>query len=133
MEASMNSMNKMMPIMSAVFCFTLPVGIGIYWIAGAVVRSIQQVIINKHLDKEDINAIIEKNKEKVEKKREKEGLSAQKITQEANRSVRRLEIDKKVELDRNSVTGNDNVTYKPGSLADRANMVKRYDETHKKK
>ncbi|MBQ1488136.1 MAG: YidC/Oxa1 family membrane protein insertase [Lachnospiraceae bacterium] len=133
MEAQMKSMNTVMPIMSAVFCFTLPVGIGIYWIAGAVVRSIQQVIINKHLDKEDIDAIIEKSKEKAAKKREKQGLPAQKITQEASRSVRRLEIDKKVELDRNSVTGSDNVSYKPGSIADRANMVRRYDETHKKK
>ena len=133
MEAQMRSMNTVMPIMSAVFCFTLPVGIGIYWIAGAVVRSIQQVIINKHLDKEDIDAIIEKSKEKAAKKREKQGLPAQKITQEASRSVRRLEIDKKVELDRNSVTGSDNVSYKPGSIADRANMVRRYDETHKKK
>ena len=40
-EAQMRSMNTVMPIMSAVFCFTLPVGIGIYWIIGAVVRSIQ--------------------------------------------------------------------------------------------
>ena len=132
MEAQMRSMNTVMPIMSAVFCFTLPVGIGIYWIAGAVVRSIQQVIINKHLDKEDISAIIEKNKEKAAKKREKQGLPAQKITQEANRSVRRLEIDKKVDLDKNAMTGGD-ANYKPGSLAEKANMVRRYEESHKKK
>ena len=133
MEAQMRSMNTVMPIMSAVFCFTLPVGIGIYWIIGAVVRSIQQVIINKYLDKEDINAIIEKNQEKAAKKREKQGLPPQKITQEANRSVRRLAIDKKVELDKNSVTGDSNASYKPGSIAERANMVRRYEETHRKK
>lgn len=32
MAASMKMMNTMMPIMSAVFCFTLPAGMGIYWV-----------------------------------------------------------------------------------------------------
>nr|MCR5777638.1 YidC/Oxa1 family membrane protein insertase [Lachnospiraceae bacterium] len=41
----MKSMNVTMPLMSAFFCLSLPCGMGIYWIAGAVVRSIQQVII----------------------------------------------------------------------------------------
>ena len=132
MESQMKSMNTVMPIMSAVFCFTLPVGIGIYWIAGAVVRSIQQVVINKHLDKEDVDTIIEKNKAKEAKKREKQGLPPQKITQEANRSVRRLDIDRKVDLEAGSLTGG-NASYKPGSLAEKANMVRRYEETHKKK
>ena len=132
MESQMKSMNTVMPIMSAVFCFTLPVGIGIYWIAGAVVRSIQQVVINKHLDKEDVDTIIEKNKAKEAKKREKQGLPPQKITQEANRSVRRLDIDRKVDLEEGSLTGG-NASYKPGSLAEKANMVRRYEETHKKK
>ena len=49
MSQTMNTMNTFMPLMSAFFCLTLPVGIGIYWIAGAVVRSIQQFIINKKL------------------------------------------------------------------------------------
>lgn len=44
---------------------------GIYWIAGAVIRSIQQVVINKHIDKMDFDYIIEKNKDKAAKKMEK--------------------------------------------------------------
>ena len=40
MANSMKTMNTVMPIMSAVFCFTFPVGLGIYWISSAVVRSI---------------------------------------------------------------------------------------------
>ena len=75
MAASMKTMNMMMPIMSAIFCFTLPAGMGIYWIAGAVVRSIQQVLINKHLDKIDMDEVIQKNLEKREKKLEKKGVS----------------------------------------------------------
>ena len=60
MANSMKTMNMMMPVMSAVFCFTLPAGMGIYWIAGAVVRTIQQIVINKHIDKMDIDAEIAK-------------------------------------------------------------------------
>ena len=65
--ASMKMMNTMMPIMSAVFCFTLPAGMGIYWIAGSVVRSIQQILINRHIDKIDMDEVIKKNLEKREK------------------------------------------------------------------
>ena len=52
MASTMKTMNTVMPIMSAVFCFTLPVGMGIYWIAGAVVRCVQQIIINKSIDQD---------------------------------------------------------------------------------
>ena len=33
MASSMKTMNTVMPLMSAFFCFTFPVGLGIYWIA----------------------------------------------------------------------------------------------------
>ena len=62
MAASMKSMNIMMPIMSAVMCFTLPTGLGIYWIAGAVVRCIQQIAINRHIDKIDFDEVINRTK-----------------------------------------------------------------------
>ena len=44
MAQTMNSMNTFMPLMSAFFCLTLPVGIGIYWIIGAVVRVVQMPV-----------------------------------------------------------------------------------------
>ncbi|MBR1693332.1 MAG: YidC/Oxa1 family membrane protein insertase [Lachnospiraceae bacterium] len=71
MMASMKTMNITMPIFSAFMCFTLPAGMGIYWIAGAVIRSIQMVIINKHFDKMDIDALIEENKKKYEESQKK--------------------------------------------------------------
>ena len=73
MAGTMKTMNTVMPIMSAVFCLTLPVGMGVYWIAGAVIRSIQQVVINRHLDKMDLDELMKKNMEKLNKKREKRG------------------------------------------------------------
>ena len=68
MGNTMKTMNTVMPIMSAVFCFTLPVGMGLYWIAGAVIRSVQQVIVNKHMDKVDVDELVKKNLDKVNKK-----------------------------------------------------------------
>ena len=58
MASSMKTMNTIMPIMSAIFCYTLPAGMGIYWIAGAVVRTIQQIVINKHIDKMDVDEMM---------------------------------------------------------------------------
>ena len=92
MASSMKTMNTMMPLMSAFFCLTLPVGLGIYWIAGAVVRSIQQVLINKQLDKTDIDELMRKNLEKMNKKREKMGLSPQKMNANANISTRNIDV-----------------------------------------
>ena len=71
MASSMKTMNMIMPLMSAWFCFTLPSGLGLYWVAGSVVRSIQQIVINKHIDKMDFDDIIRKNSAKSAKKLEK--------------------------------------------------------------
>ena len=60
-------MNTVNPIMSAVFCFTFPVGLGLYWIASALVRTVQQIIINKKLDKIDMDELINENMKKYEK------------------------------------------------------------------
>ena len=138
MEASMKSMNVMMPIMSAVFCFTLPVGVGIYWVAGAVVRGVQMLIINKQLEKEDINEYIAKAREKAAKKRAKKGLPPQKITTEASKSYRNLSYDKKsgekTDLWDNNASGStpDTKQYKKGSIAARANMVRDFDEKNRR-
>ena len=51
MASSMKTMNYIMPLMSAWFCFTLPAGMGLYWIAGSVIRSLQQIFINKSVDR----------------------------------------------------------------------------------
>ena len=81
MNATMKSMNTMMPIMSAVFCFTLPAGMGLYWIAGAVIRSFQQVAINKMIDRENIEDIMAKNADKAKAKAKKRSENAEKLSQ----------------------------------------------------
>ena len=91
------SMMYTMPLMSFVMCISLPIGIGIYWIAGALVRSVQQVVINRHMSSIDMDEVIRKNQEKAAKKREKAGLPPQKITQAATQSVRNIQVQENEE------------------------------------
>ena len=145
MSQTMNTMNTFMPLMSAFFCLTLPVGVGIYWIAGAVVRSIQQFVINKKLDHESIDEIIAKNQKKMNDKRAKKGLPPQKITESAHVSTRTIESENRMKeeaqaqrSERAKARAKESSAYynsnaKPGSLASKANMVKAFDEKNLKK
>lgn len=144
MEASMKGMNTVMPIMSAVFCFSFPVGIGIYWIIGAVIRSVQQVVINRYMDKIDTEELIQKNQEKMKKKMEKRGMTAERINQQARMNVRNIQepvrkpntkpaltAEEKAEKVKKSTEYYNSSNVKPGSLAAKANMVKQFDEKNK--
>ena len=142
MEASMKSMNTIMPVMSAVFCFSFPVGIGIYWVIGAVIRSVQQVFLNKTMDNMDMEEYIKKNQEKAKKKMEKKGISPDKINQQARMNVKNIQTtpqkqgttaEEKAAKVKKSTEYYQNTNYKPGSLAAKDNMVKQFDEKNKKK
>ena len=141
---SMKTMNTVMPIMSAVFCFTFPVGLGIYWISSAVVRSVQQLVINRHLNKIDMEVLVNENMKKMEKKREKQGLPPQKITNQA--SINTRNINKVNQVSKGSSNANAESrakkveeayersrNAKPGSITAKANMVRDFDERNKKK
>ena len=140
MTQTMKSMNVMMPLMSAFFCWNLPNGMGIYWIAGAVIRSIQQVVINKHIDKMDIDAMVEKNMEKIKEKEAKEGkkdknrvssstmstYSSMNTKRMKDRSSTAVSADSEKKLQQARQTNGKK--YKAGSLAEKANMVSNYNE-----
>ena len=141
MMQSMKMMNMMMPIMSAFFCYTLPAGVGLYWVAGAVVRSIQQIVINKHIDKMDLDELIQKNSEKAKKKMEKAGVRAEKLNAYANMNTRNVNTSSKPakpsmsQEEKEAVkksTEYYNKNAKPGSIAAKANMVKQYNEKNSK-
>ena len=141
MAGTMKMMNNIMPLMSAFFCLTLPVGMGIYWIMSAVVRMVQTILINKRLEKQDMEEILRKNMEKSKKKMEKKGgVSGAQIAQNAAINTRKVDdsvsrakrMQKAVTgLDESAVTKRANV--RPGSLAEKANMVSEYNEKHRKK
>ena len=134
MAQSMKTMNTIMPIMSAFFCFTLPAGMGLYWIAGAVVRSIQQVMINRHIDKMDINDVIKKNEAKAAKKIERMKASYDNVSNYAAMKTKGVNdkasyvntANKEEALKKANDYYSKNA--KPGSIAAKANMVKEYNE-----
>ena len=142
MANTMKSMNIMMPLMSAVFCWSLPSGMGIYWIAGAVIRSIQQVLINKHIDKMDVDAMVEKNLEKMKEKEEKEGkkdksrVSSSTMNTYSSMNTRKLKdrsstaVSADQEKKANEARQTNGRKYKAGSLASKANMVSSFNETN---
>ena len=143
MAQSMKMMNMTMPIMSIIFCFTLPSGMGLYWIAGSVVRTIQQIVINKHIDKMDMDEVIKKNIEKRNKKLEKAGIDPQKLNNYATMSTRNVNTTQKAsnkpsmtqeerEVAMKKATDYYNSNAKPGSIAAKANMVKKYNENNNK-
>ena len=138
MQQSMKTMNIMMPLMSAFFCFSLPAGMGLYWIAGAVIRSIQQIVINKHIDKIDIDAEIAKNTEKYKEKMEKMKSTPQ-MNRYANMNTRNIgksadvsvKTDSEKELNKVRATYNGKEIRKDSLLA-KANMVKDFNEKNNK-
>ena len=127
----MKTMNIMMPIMSAWFCLTLPAGMGLYWIAGSVVRSIQQIIVNKHLDKMDFDEIIKKNSVKSAKKLEKMKENQERMNAYAEMKTRNIQSKAKTDVSQKSSapassTGSTSSTGK--SMRDKANMVNRFNQ-----
>ena len=147
MGQSMKVMNNVMPIMSIVFCFSFSFGVGLYWIAGSVIRTVQQIIINKKIDKIDIDELIKKNEAKRREKLEKAGLDPNKVDRMANLNTRNIPSNKPTRSmsDKASVNSvskkekdaamkeateyynNNNTKYAPGSIAAKANMVSQYN------
>lgn len=144
MAQQMKTMNRTMPLFSLVFCFTVPVGLGIYWIASALVRGVQQFVINKYLEKMDLDSIIEKNKEKAEqkaeKRRQKMGVYQSQIYNAASMSTKReTNLSNSISSDEKSQkvqkayeTAQIAKNVNPNSLTAKANLVKEFNEKNNK-
>ena len=142
--AMMKSMNIYMPLMSVVFCFSFPLGIGLYWVASSLLQVVQQIGVNAYLNKVDIDDLIRKNVEKANKKRERKGLPPQKVNMNAAATLKSLQASEEKEeaarnakLEKTKAIVKESTEYynkdaKPGSLAAKANMVQKYNERHKK-
>ena len=132
MGSQMKVMNNLMPFMSLFFTFVTPIGLGIYWITGAIVRTVQQIILNKHFEKIDIEEIIEKNKEKAAEKAEKRG--AARMSAYAMQNTRSLSDKAKISDSKNEALDQASAlrsTARKGTLADKANMVERFNNEGK--
>ena len=138
MASTMKTMNVTLPLVSVFMCFTLPTGLGIYWVASAVVRMVQQFFINKHLNKIPMDELIKENMENAAKKRKnKNEVDASNVNKMAHKNVKNIhepvrtaaqtkELEEKLEEAKKK-----NENAKAGSLADKANLVKRFNEGQK--
>ena len=153
--ASMKMMTYFMPIMSAFLAISLPAGLGVYWIATAVIQTIQTIFINMYYDKIGTDAIVARNVEKRNKKRAKKGLPAENIVKGASVTTRNVNSnknssasasaerakklqekkeanDKKIQELKAAAAASGKAA-KPGSLADKVGMVSRYNEINDKR
>ena len=151
MADSMKTMNMIMPIMSAWFCYSFAAGMGLYWIAGNVVRTIQQIIINKHIDKMDFDQIISQNKEKSAKKLEKMKLQQERLNAYAQMNTKNIQAQQPRKNLQNKAQVSSSVSEKEiekamkdaeeaaststktgsGSMFEKAGMVKKYNDKNK--
>lgn len=141
----MKSMNMMMPIMSVIFCFTLPIGVGIYWVMSSVTRMVCQLGVNKYMDKMDVNDLIANNIRKKNKKRAEKGLppiNEQQVMKNIEKEKRRLEkevqekgidAEKRDELQAKATEYYMKKSGGSSSISAKARMVKDYNERNSKK
>ena len=137
---SMKTMNTIFPLMSVVFCFMFSAGIGVYWVASSGIQVIIQLFVNRYINKTDLNEMVEKNIEKINKKRARKGQEPLKVTN-VNNSVRILEEEAKAEKEAQRVLAEkaaassayyqNSSTARKGSLAEKAGMVQQYEERMK--
>ena len=140
MASQMKMMNYMMPLYSVFIVFFLPVGVGIYWIAGSVIRSLQQFLLNKHFDKMDLEKVIKENQAKAaaknKKKIEKKGVAGEQIANAAKVNTRNIQYksmaDKAASVSRKDTTPDTGKEYKEGSMASKANLVKDFNNKNTK-
>ena len=135
MGSQMKMINRIMPLTSLFFCFSFPVGLGVYWIISALVRSAQQVALNKHFEKVNLDDIIKENREKAKKKREMKGITENKINQAARINTKKLNEpalsakEKETLLEKAATARN---SAKAGSMSEKANLVKKFNEKNTK-
>ncbi|MFQ9933400.1 MAG: YidC/Oxa1 family membrane protein insertase [Lachnospiraceae bacterium] len=130
MGSSMKMMTYTMPIMSAIFCYTLPAGLGVYWIMSAVVQTVQSIFIGKYFVNVDVNDIIKSNVEKANKKRAKQGLPPKKITTAATSNVKNIKVEESKPTEGKANTNNNSTsqTKGKGGIAAKANIVSKYNK-----
>ncbi len=136
MARQMKTMNYTMPLFSMFLCFTVPVGLGIYWIFSSLTRCVQQYFVNKHIQNLDLDEVIAKNVEKRKKKLEKMGIDENQI-----RNAARMRTKNSTQLSSMSQEERDSKiakayeyrkTANPNSLTAKANMVKDFNERNNK-
>lgn len=145
-QASMKTMRMMMnimPIMSFFVCVNVPAGVGLYWATGSLLSFLTSIVINLYFKHCDMEKIVEECKEKAAKKNAKKKAKGKKSFMEklheaaygeepqtkVNRDVANSSL-KSYTSNTMNANNNDNVKYRAGSLAAKANAMQRYNESN---
>lgn len=149
-EATMKSMKTMMyvmPVFSFFICVNVPVGLGLYWAAGALISFLTTIFINLYFKHCDMEKIVNKSMEKAAKKnakREAKGkVSFWDKVQEQMTGESPDSPTNSNKVNSNAATASlKNYTsntmkqseagtkYRPGSLAAKANMLQSYNDSN---
>jgi YidC/Oxa1 family membrane protein insertase len=104
---SMNTMMLMMPIVSLIFGFTMPAAISIYWFAGSVLQTIQEVALTKYYNRVfDREAAVKNERRRIrEEEQEQKRLEVERLKAEGayvnpNISKDKLRLAEKQERER---------------------------------
>ena len=95
----MGAMNTILPVMSGVFCIFMPIGVGIYWVVTSAVTIVQQLSINKYLERYNVEDIVAQNEAKVAEHNEKYGIYSRKedmsaIAKSSTKSIATMDTSK---------------------------------------
>lgn len=94
-ESMMKTMNIMMPVMTGMFSYTMPIGLAVYWISGNVIMMGQQWFVNKIVAKQE-----EKIEEQLKKEREQE-VKAKKVIKK--KVIKKVPVQKKTTEENESI------------------------------
>lgn len=125
MMSSMKVMSYSMCVVSAIFCYTFPAGLGLYWVISSSVQVVIQLILNKKFANMDTDQIIKQSIEKANRKRAKKGLPPNTISTAAATSTRNYK-PQTTETSQNTTGTGSAGGAKKGSISEKANLNKKY-------
>lgn len=147
MASSMKVMNITMPLISAFFCWSLPAGLGLYWVISSVFQILQQLLLNLYFKNIDMQKIIDANAGKAQEKMERRKQLNQNIAEAAKSNTKSISyransantsqketkvVENKVENNTEKPKNTSENKSKPGnSISSRANMVREFNERNK--
>ncbi len=129
MANSMKVTMYVMPLMSGFIALSVPAGLGLYWALTGIIQAVTQLILINYFKNVDVQDIIDKNMEKVKKKKAKKNIDSDKVTSAATTSTKSLKS--KANINTKNVVDS-NKKYKSGSMAEKANLVKSINEANNK-
>ena len=125
MMSSMKVMSYSMCVVSAIFCYTFPAGLGLYWVISSAVQVVIQLILNKKFANMDTDQIIKQSIEKANRKRAKKGLPPNTISTAAATNTRNYKPQTTETSQNTTGTGSAGGARK-GSISEKANLNKKY-------